>query len=105
MGGQRAFTAKDSIAVLKYMLTPLTHGNLSRWNTACEEVTVNIAGFWILERRALPTMARSSGTSVLALTSLSASRPKQKHGSTAKKSRTSAASRLWEKWPGRSHTS
>ena len=74
MGGQRAFTAKTSSAVLKSMLTPLTHGNPSRWNTACDEVTVNIAGFWIMERRALPPMARSSGTSVLALTLPSASR-------------------------------
>jgi PAS domain S-box-containing protein len=88
MGGQRAFTAKTSTAVLKSMLTPLTHGNPSRWNIACDEVTANIAGFWILERRALPSMARSSGTSVRALTSPSAGRPKRKHDSTAKKSRT-----------------
>ncbi len=84
MGGQRAFTVKTSTAVLKSMLTPLTPGNRSRWNTACDEATVNIAGFWILERRALPPMARSSGTSVLALTSLSASRRRNGSGSSWK---------------------
>ena len=31
------------------MLAPLMHGNLSRWSTACDEVTVNIVGFWIME--------------------------------------------------------
>ena len=74
MGGQREFTAKTSIAVLKFILTPLMRGYRSRWNTACAEVMANIAGFWITECRAWPPMARSSGTSVLALTSPSASR-------------------------------
>ncbi len=81
MDGQRAFTAKTSTAVLKSMLTPLMHGNPSRWNIACDEVMVNIAGFWILERRALAPMACSSGTSVPVLTSPSASRRRNGSGS------------------------
>jgi len=42
---------------------------------------VNIVGFWIMERRALPPMARSSATSVLALTSPSVSRVRNGSGS------------------------
>ena len=52
MGGQKAFTAKISIAVLKSILSPLTPGNPLRWNTACDEMTVNIAGYWIMELHA-----------------------------------------------------
>ena len=47
MGGQKAFTAKILIAVLKSILTPLTPGSPLRWNTACDEMTVNIA--WVLD--------------------------------------------------------
>ena len=61
MGGPRAFTAKISTIVLMSMLAPLMPGNRSRWNTACDEGTVNIAGFWITERRALPSDGRFLG--------------------------------------------
>ena len=81
MAGPRAFTAKISTIVLMSMLAPLMPGNLSRWNTACAEETVNIAGFWITERRALRPMAGSWGTSVLALTSPNASRRRNGSGS------------------------
>jgi len=69
MGGQRAFHREDFDSCFEVYVTPLMHGNPSRWNTACDEETVNIAGFWILERRALPPMASFLGTSVLALIS------------------------------------
>ena len=75
MDGQRAFIAKTSTAVLKSTLNPSTRGKSLPWNTACVDLTVNIAGSWIMECPGLKLMARSSGTSVLPSTSRSASGP------------------------------
>src|SRR5206468_9401649 len=57
-----------------------TRTNHLQWNIACGEVTVNTAGFWIVEHHALPPMARSSATSAHALTSRSGSAEKKNSG-------------------------
>ena len=53
---------------------------------ACGEVTVNTAGFWIVERRALRPMARSSVTSAHALTLLSGRRRKRRRAAVGSRS-------------------
>mgnify|MGYP003694552409 CR=1 FL=1 len=53
---------------------PSTRGNRLRWSIACDEVTVNIAGSWTVERHDSPMMARFSVTSAHVLISPGASR-------------------------------
>ena len=67
MDGQKAFTGKTWIAASTFIKIPSRRANRLQWSIACGEVTVNTAGFWIVERRALRPMARSSVTSALCI--------------------------------------
>ena len=64
LDGHRAFTSKTWIAPSMFIKIPSTRANRLQWNTACSEVTVNTAGFWIAEHHGLLLMARSSVTLV-----------------------------------------
>ncbi len=74
MDGQKAFTGKTSTAVSTFTKIPLMRANRLQWSIACDEMMVNIAGSWTVERRDSPMMARFSVTSAHVLISPSASR-------------------------------